>query len=130
MSVRVESVPTGNDIPILNEIRHALEKLLDTGEETVIDLRGIPMAPGEEERIETVLGKGELQASLDALGPSEIRETAIPGVWLIVHYNSEDEVMGKFIEITVIPSILKAQEVDMRDGLERLKSRLLEITGR
>lgn len=130
MSVRVESVPTGNDIPILNEIRHALEKLLDTGEETVIDLRGIPMAPGEEGRIETVLGKGEVQASLDALGPSEIRETAIPGVWLIVHYNSEDEVMGKFVEISVIPSILKAQEVDMRDGLERLKSRLLEIAGR
>ena len=123
-------VPTGNELSVLHEVRHALEKLIVTGEATVIDLRGIPMAPMEEGRIEAVLGKGEVEATLNALGPSEVRETQIPGVWLVVHYNSNAEIMSKFIEITLVPSILKSQEADMRNGLERLQSRLEELDRR
>ncbi len=122
-----EPVPTGNDLPLFHEIRHALERLLADGNETVIDLRGIPMAPGEEERIEAFLDAGEVQARIEALGPSEIRETAFPGVWLVTHYNSNDEVMGKFVEVTRIPAILESQSEDMRAGLQRLSERLSEL---
>ncbi len=42
---------THNVAPLLHEIRHGLARLLETGAATIIDLRSIPMAPGEEERI-------------------------------------------------------------------------------
>lgn len=115
---------TGNVEALLHEIRHGLRRLLETGEETAIDLRALPMAPGEEDQIEQALGTGELRAILDALGPSDIRETRYPGVWLITHYNQEGEIMGRFIEIARVPDVLKAPEADVRDGLRSLESRL------
>ena len=51
---------TGNVVPLLHEIRHALERLVDSGEPTMIDLRGIPLAPGEEDALESALGSGEV----------------------------------------------------------------------
>jgi hypothetical protein len=38
----------GNALPILNEIRHALDRLLESGETTVIDLGALPMGPQDE----------------------------------------------------------------------------------
>ena len=111
---------THNVRPLLNEIRHALEKLLATGESSAIDLRSIPLAPGEEDQIVEALGEGELSAELDAMGPSEIRETGYPGVWLVTHYNADRQLMGRFIEITRVPDLLKSQDADIAQGLQRL----------
>lgn len=118
------STPTENDVPILFEIRHALARLIDEGQETMIDLRGMPMSSGEEKRIEAFLGVGEVRAMIDTLGPSEVCETAIPGVWFVRHRNTEQELIGTFIEITYVPSILKSQIEDIQDGLTRLDERL------
>jgi hydrogenase-1 operon protein HyaF len=115
---------TFNVEPLLHEIRHGLARLLERDAATTIDLRGIPLAPGEEERIISELGTGEVQARMSALGPSEIMETRYPGVWLVTHYNSENEVIGKFIEVCDIPQILKAQADDVREGLAQLAARL------
>jgi len=49
---------TGNVVPLLHEIRHALERLADTGECTAIDLRSLPLAPGEGDVLESMLGEG------------------------------------------------------------------------
>ena len=117
---------TFNVEPILHEIRHALERLIKTGEPSTIDMRSIPLAPGEEETIIDRLGQGEVSAQLDALGPSEIRETRFAGVWLITHYNENESVIGRFIEITEIPDILKAQHEDMSHAARRLHEELHE----
>jgi hydrogenase-1 operon protein HyaF len=115
---------TANVLPLLHEIRHALEKLLETGAATVIDLRSIPLAPGEDEAILGTLGAGEVQARMDALGPSEIYETRYAGVWLVTHYNQGGEMIGRFIEVTEIPEVLKAQRDDVAQGLHSLTGRL------
>jgi len=117
-------VATGNVMPLLHEIRHALQALLDDGQETVIDLRGIPMGPGEEARIEARLGRGEVQVHLSALGPSELVETRFPGVWLVTHCNNDGEVIGKFIEICLVPNLATAQQADIRAGLAELCAEL------
>lgn len=111
--------------PILHEIRHALEALVDSGECSIIDLRSIPLAPGEEEVIIEMLGKGEVVANLDVLGPSEIYETLYAGVWLITHYNESNAIIGRFIEITELPEILKSQHEDMAKALLELEEELL-----
>ena len=119
IAVAVE-YPTGNVAPLLHEVRHALQRLVDTGEPTVIDLRSIPLAPGESDSLEAALGDGEVHATLDALGPSLLRETAIPGVWFVTHKNADDEITGRYIEITRVPAILESQETDMLRGIAAL----------
>ena len=130
------NIQTGNELtwntrPILFEVRHALEELLDSGETSIIDLRSIPLAPGEEETILKTLGQGEVHARLSALGPSEIYETRYAGVWLITHYNEEEAIVSRFIEITKLPDILKSQQEDMSYALaeltQALESQELEI---
>jgi hydrogenase-1 operon protein HyaF len=117
---------THNVEPLLHEIRHALERLIKTDETTTIDLRSIPLAPGEEETIVNHLGRGEVSVHLDALGPSEIYETRFSGVWFVTHYNENESVIGRFIEITEIPGILKAQSEDMSHAARRLREELHE----
>jgi hydrogenase-1 operon protein HyaF len=128
-TIEVGDAGTHNVQPLLHEIRHALSQLLEQGRETVIDLRGIPLAPGEEAAIEQALGEGEARAELSALGPSDFRETSYPGVWVVTHYNREKQIVGKFVEITPIPALLRSQTEDMAAGLQRLQARLTEGGG-
>jgi hydrogenase-1 operon protein HyaF len=114
------SVPTGNLIPLLHEIRHALARWLEDSQPHIIDLRTIPMSPDEEARLVEVLGSGEVSASLSALGNSEIVETAFSGVWLVTHHNDDGVLIGRFIEICQIPEILKSQSEDAGMALQRL----------
>ena len=97
---------------------------MESGSTSSIDLRSIPLAPGEEERLLAELGEGEIHAQLSALGPSEIIETRFPGVWLVTHYNAQDEIIGRFVDVCEIPQIMMAQTDDIRDGLEQLASQL------
>lgn len=119
-------VPTGNVLPLLHEIRHALERWLDSGEDYAIDLRGIPMAPGEEAQLIETLGEGEIRADLSLTGKSEVLETRFPAVWLVTHYNTDDRIVGRYIEVCEMPAILKSQTEDVRGGLARLDSLLNE----
>jgi len=123
-NIQIGNELTWNVKPILHEIRHGLRKLLETGESSIIDLRSIPLAPGEEETIIDTLGCGEVHAKLNALGPSEIYETRFAGVWLITHFNEESSIISRFIEITVFPDILKSQSDDMTFALDLLENEL------
>jgi hydrogenase-1 operon protein HyaF len=111
----------GNVKPLLFEIIHALDRLLADDEPTVIDLASLPFAPGEIEDLEQALGHGELNAELDALGKSLIRETAYPGVWWVEHRNTAGELVGRYIEITRSPEILMSQDADIGAGRAKLR---------
>ncbi|HVN46656.1 MAG TPA: hydrogenase expression/formation C-terminal domain-containing protein [Steroidobacteraceae bacterium] len=115
---------SGNVPLLLNELRHALERLLEEGTVHAIDLRAIPLAPGEEERLLAALGAGELSAVLDAQGRSEIRETAYPGIWCITHHDPAGTMIGRCIEVTFMPALLASQRPDVVQGLERLRNKL------
>lgn len=117
-------MPTGNVLPLLHEIRHAVKQWLASGEAHAIDLRSIPMAPGEEDRLLEQLGEGEVRARLSVMGLSEVIETGYPGVWLVTHYNADEVVAGRFIEICAAPDILKSQTDDIRAGLQDLEETL------
>ena len=114
----------GNTLPILHEIRHGLERLARTGESTLIDLRAMPFGPGDEERLLQRLGRGEAQATIEALGITRIWESGIPAVWLVDHYNSEDQRIALHIEINRIPDILCTQAEDFSSALAQLEARL------
>ncbi|HSN70223.1 MAG TPA: hydrogenase expression/formation C-terminal domain-containing protein [Steroidobacteraceae bacterium] len=121
--VKVET-STGNVLPILHEVRHALAKLVADGTTSMIDLRAIPLAPGEEDRILDTLGRGEVCAEFESMGRSEVRESAYGGCWIVTHFDESGAVQARFVEVTTIPDILKSQSADIVDGLERLAARL------
>jgi len=123
-NIQIGNELTWNARPILFEVMHALEALLDSGETSIIDLRSIPLAQGEEETILSTLGKGEVHARLDILGLSEIYETRYAGVWLVTHYNDDESIVSRFIEITTIPDILRSQAGDMSNALIKLAHEL------
>lgn len=119
-----DNLSLGNILPLLHEIRHALSNLLNNNEDTLIDLYNLPLSSRDKQNLLNTLGKGEITADLNALGHSLLWETAFPGVWVVEHYNTDDILLSHTIEITWIPSILKAQPVDVQAGLERLQERL------
>jgi len=123
VAVRVETV-TGNVEPLLHEIRHALGRVADGHDGITIDLHGLPLAPGELERIESVLGTGEVRAELDALGPTVVQETSYPGVWLVTHRNARRAVVARLIEVTRMPELLQSPVADICRGIGRLEREL------
>jgi hydrogenase-1 operon protein HyaF len=115
---------SGNVLPLLHEIRHALALLMECNAPTTLDLQRIPLAPGEEAHILQDLGEGEARAELNALGRSEFVETALPGVWIVTHYDSDEQRIARFIEIARVPAMLCAQREDIQRALNRLTARL------
>jgi len=117
---------TGNALPILHEIETLLSELVAAGKPASIDLRSLPMLPGDYEQLRQWLGEGEVSATVEAFGPTRVRETAVSGVWWVTHYSVDDQVVADFIEVTYVPEILKTHSADARQALETLRSRLMQ----
>jgi hydrogenase-1 operon protein HyaF len=113
-------------IAVLHEISSHLQDLLNNEATALIDLMGFLSAP-EREALKTILGEGEVSASLDTLGQSLIHETLVPGVWWVKHLNSDNQPIAENIEITRIPEILRSDSADIRDGLDALNGQLDEL---
>jgi hydrogenase-1 operon protein HyaF len=118
----------GNALPLLNEIRHALARFAEQGEPTRIDLAAMPFGPGDEERLMALLGRGEVEASVDALGPTRIWETRFAGVWVLDYANVDGERIALQIEIDDIPQMLRTQGADIVDSLAALDAALASAT--
>lgn len=123
IKVQVETTEynTGNLSSILSEIKYALQQLLEHNTVHSIDLRAMPWSPGEEQTLEHYLGRGEVAIELNTLGKSSFYETQFSGVWLVSHYNQEDELIARHIEITYLPEMVFSQKEDIKNSLESLR---------
>ena len=72
---------TGNVMPLLHQIRHALSQLIERQEQTRIDLRRLPLSASEEAQLEAFLGHGEVKADIQALGDTVLIESRYAGVF-------------------------------------------------
>ncbi len=118
-----------NVLALLHEIAGLLERLAETGERGSIDLRGLPLLPGERDALKTVLGEGEVRATIDALGETAIHETRLAGVWWVRHHDRNGEPIAEFIEVTRVPVILQSDLQDVREAGEVLREQLAEWVG-
>lgn len=116
-----------NVVPILHEIRHALEVLADSGKATIIDLTAMPFAADEEAQLRAALGEGEVVATVNALGESCMQETGYSGVWLVEHRSHEQVRTALHLEVAEVPFLLKTPNDDVRDARRRLSERLNDI---
>ncbi len=119
---------TGMVEPVLREILALLESFSATGQTGAIDLAGMPLTRADREALETFLGRGEVSATLDVAGRSEIWETAYSGVWWVRHWGG-DAVASELIEIAAIPEILKTVRADAAAAARRLTLMLRQRDG-
>ena len=120
---------SANVLAILHEIASLQEALVAQNETGSIDLRGLPLLPGEQEALQTVLGKGELSVTIDALGATQIYETQVAGVWWVQHNNRDGEPIAELIEVTRAPDIIKSDVRDIGDAAAALREQLAEWGG-
>ena len=120
ISVSVQYQPTSMARAIVNEIDAGLKTLIEQQRSSTIDLRGLPLFPGDAEYLKSLLGIGEINIALDALGPSEIYETAIPGVWWCTHYNEAQEIIAEQIEITTVPALVQTDIMSLQQARKLL----------
>jgi hydrogenase-1 operon protein HyaF len=119
---------TGQLLAILSELHNLLVSLQRKGEAGSIDLRSLPMFPGDYEKLKALLGVGEVTATINTLGKSLVEETSIPGIWWITHYNTEEETIAEFIEVTELPDLLKTQKEDLSIADTRLNELITNLT--
>jgi hydrogenase-1 operon protein HyaF len=105
---------------LLVEVAGLLLRLIEEGEEGAVDLLGLPLSPFCVAELERRLGRGEINAVLEAFGRSEVRETSFPGVWWMQHADESGRVIARLIEVAVVPNILRADVEDLSRGQKRL----------
>lgn len=120
-SLTVDAEPGTSAQAILSEIEECALRFAETGEECSIDLRCLKSIPQEREILSVLLGHGEVSASVEAMGLTEIYETAIPCVWWVRHRNTDEEIVGELIEITEIPEVMLGDRKAVAHGLEALR---------
>jgi hydrogenase-1 operon protein HyaF len=119
--------PSSQVLAILQELQTMLNTLVESGDENYVDIHGLPLLPGEMASLKQILGSGEVEATISALGPTHVTETSVPGIWWVTHRNANDEVISEFIEVTDLPEILKTQHHDLHEAPEKFRQRLDEL---
>lgn len=117
-------------LPILNELVSKLKALISSGQSSIFDLRHEPLTSGDIDELKNILGRGEVDATLSALGTSNVRETAVAGIWWTTHYNEQGDVISEFIEVTTCPNLLKTFPDGLESALTGLQTKISEYTHR
>ncbi len=130
-TIPVEVVPSGQGhqadgifLSVMNEIAAMLEALIASGKTASIDLRRAPLGARDRARLRDVLGQGEIEARINCLGLTHLKETAVSGVWWVTHYSEDRRMLGEFVEVTTCPELLSTSPADLHAGLTLLHTRL------
>ncbi len=113
-------VRTGLAQSVLREIVQRLSVLATKGESGAIDLHSLPMTQADRGELEESLGRGDVEATLNVAGTSEIWETRYSGVWWLRHFGADDKIATERIEITAVPEILVTHKADITAAAARL----------
>lgn len=113
---------------LLYEIADRLEQLAASGRADAIDVASLPLNPVDRERLREALGDGEVTATINADGASQVRETGIAGVWWTEHRDAGGQVIAELIEIALVPEILGVAADDVGRGAAVLRARAAGAT--
>lgn len=111
-------------VAILNEVVTGLRGLVATGQPVTIDLRRLPLAPHDLDRLRDCLGKGEVSVKVNALGLTTLQETALAGVWWVDHANDVGNALGSAIEVALVPKLLPVTVAEAQQAADTLQTKL------
>lgn len=129
IGVRVETAPApvgigGGIGALLGEIAGMLDRVAAGGDPGHIDLRSLPMTADDRRALREILGKGEVAATVDADGLSNIEETGIDGVWWSEYRDAQGELLAELIEVCRVPYILSPDLDQLAEGAMRLRAKV------
>jgi hydrogenase-1 operon protein HyaF len=110
---------------LLREVAVCLRAFAETGMTAVIDLGALPLGRADREALDAALGRGEVAATIESAGNSEIWETVFAGVWRVRH-NGAEHVAVDQIEIGPCPHILQSDPRDAGAAARRLEQTTFE----
>lgn len=119
-----ENVLTGMADAVLREVLQHLEVLRDRGESHTIDLHSLPLTEADRAQLRNRLGKGEVEITIDASGPTAIYETGFAGVWWIDYQNLLGSSAIQQIEITQVPQMVATHSEDVAVAVRQLAASL------
>lgn len=126
-NVLLPDQPTGMAKAIVGEVLEHARSLASGGERQVIDLKGLPLTAGDLRELEELLGRGEVSASVEAAGPTEVFETRFPGVWWVRYQNLDGRSIAEQLEVARVPAILETHPDDLQATVERLNELLVSL---
>jgi hydrogenase-1 operon protein HyaF len=115
----VDSEPTGLAIALLREIAGHLLTVSQGGDRQVVELTNLPLNDSDLQLLEEKLGRGEVEARINAAGPTEVYETSFPGLWWVKYLAEDQRVITQQLEIGAVPMILEAHRDDIQASAER-----------
>jgi hydrogenase-1 operon protein HyaF len=111
-----------NAIPILYEIKEALEDFIKTGQNHIIYTNKIPISEEDKEFLLDVLGEGSIKIEYKSKREYiTYKETSLIGVWLGVVHDAEKKPILEILEINSFPFMLQAPKEDMEESIKKLK---------
>lgn len=113
-------IRTGMADALLREIAVLLQAFAESGAGAIIDLASLPLTPADRRELEERLGRGEVTATVDVAGLSEVWETAYSGAWWVRHLGAGERIAAESIVIAAVPDILAAHPDDARAAAQRL----------
>lgn len=133
IKITIENDNTVNDqtalVPsLLQELLTMIKTFVQSGEEGIIDLNGLPLLPQTIDRLKSHLGKGEVSVMIkDQLGETEVFETSFSGIWWISYKDYEQNMFLQQIEVTDVPELLKTHIEDIQETEHSLEVYLKKI---
>ncbi len=106
---------------LFNELAQHLQQLVEQGTEHTVDLFSLPISDEDKQELEQMLGKGEVEVTLNTVGQSLIFETSYSGIWWVRHYAADELLISEFIEVSWIPEIIKSHPSDAALSADRMK---------
>jgi hydrogenase-1 operon protein HyaF len=86
----------------------------------VINLSLLPFGPEDAEWLDRCLGRGNVTLLSRGYGNCRITATGVARVWWVQYFNSQDALILNTLEITDVPEVARAADVDLADSAERL----------
>ena len=120
----VTTLETGLAGAVLTEIAELMKALIEQGESAGIALKSLPLSAGDIVALEKILGRGEVLASLNVAGPTEVWETSYAGVWWVRHFDANGLVAAEEISVTRVPEILLSHIEDIRLAEQRIRAEI------
>ncbi len=111
---------TGMADAVLREVAELAAKHDAGGGPAAVELTSMPLTSLDRAEIEKRLGRGEVSATIESAGRSDVWETAYAGVWFVRHLGLEGQVATETIEICPAPLILFSHPDDRRAASARL----------
>ncbi len=114
-----------NGPAILRELLEASERHLPGAEPHVIDLTRLPMTDQDLALLSSRLGEGAVTILSRGYGNCRMSSTALPHTWWVRYYDGTDQIILNTLEVTDVPLVALAAEVDFDDGIARMRERLV-----